>query len=161
MRPTRAFAAFVGLGWLLAGCSSDPVSSDAGPCLDCVTISTDAGPGALLDPATPKSVSVADDRLLLLVTFSGGCRVHEFAAVAPPEFTESGVVELPIWIRHDDPDDPCDAIVSEDLSFDLTAVRQLYLATYGVPGFLRLRVHTSPSDEMSVVWDLRAFPAGS
>ena len=83
------------------------------------------------DPFSLDSAAVKDDVLTVVVSYSGGCRNHEFALTAPRSFQVSaGSVQLPITLIHDANGDPCEAYPSEQLRFDLRPISQLYQETF-------------------------------
>ena len=155
MRPQLALTGFSILVWGVSGCGSDPVSSGRDPCPACVTISSDAGPGSLRDPVAISGATIWQDALSLNVTYSGGCREHDFGTIAAPEFELLPGVASRVYLRHDARGDPCERLVSATLEFDLTPLRQLYLATYGVPGGLTLLVVAPEGAAVPVAYDLR------
>jgi len=72
------------------------------------------------------------DTLELNVSYSGGCYDHSFNLfMSPPVFMESNPVQANLYLRHRGFDDPCDAIVSTDLKFDIKSVVGFYYAMYG------------------------------
>jgi hypothetical protein len=79
--------------------------------------------------------TLAGNTLTLHVGFSGCSFDHEFTLFAGLPFKwESG--EAHTWLRliHDDHGELCDAWFERTLSFDLQAVRDAYLRSYGEPG---------------------------
>lgn len=77
-------------------------------------------------------VEMAGDRVNMSVRYSGGCAVHDFRLVAWGGWMESYPVQVRAFLSHDDKDDPCDAIVERELSFDLRPLRRAYQDSYGV-----------------------------
>ncbi|HSG27949.1 MAG TPA: hypothetical protein VLA34_05665, partial [Candidatus Krumholzibacterium sp.] len=77
------------------------------------------------------SASVDGDILSVEVRYSGGCIDHLFAMSARPWFRESLPVRMELYLHHDDGDDPCDAVITEELSFNLVRIGELYDALYG------------------------------
>ncbi len=76
------------------------------------------------------------------VAYSGGCQTHHFSLHAPRCFLESYPIQSDIFLAHDDADDPCDALVEQELLFDLTPLKQEYLKTYrGSDGPIILRIY--------------------
>ena len=47
---------------------------------------------------------------------------------------ESSPVQINALVTHDDGDDPCDALVTEERAFDLTPLAEAYEAAYGPMG---------------------------
>jgi hypothetical protein len=78
------------------------------------------------------AAAVVGDALVVTVSYSGGCAVHDFQYCWTGEFLESFPVQVPTSISHDGHDDPCDAFPSEELTFDLLPLRAAYEAGYGV-----------------------------
>jgi hypothetical protein len=69
------------------------------------------------------SAFVDDDFLFLHVSFSGGCRQHEFNLwKLPPNALEPPPVEL--MLSHDANDDMCEALLTEWLVFSLKPLRE-------------------------------------
>jgi hypothetical protein len=86
------------------------------------------------------------DTLVVHVTHGGGCAAHEYAAIAWNGWLESHPVQVGTLIAHDGHDDPCDALISARLRFDLTPLKQAYWASYGTgSAVLILRLATSGS----------------
>jgi len=138
----------------VAACDSPSSPDDQNSSLE-VKITSDAGPASLLDVTGILEARVIDDRLILDVSFGGGCAEHDFVALAPPDFSDGVPVELPVFLRHDAHGDPCEALLQRQLEFDLSSVRQLWLATFGVPGELGLRIVAATGHEVLVAYDLR------
>jgi len=95
-------------------------------------IVVDVEPESLqLDAFTLGEVRIDGKRLLVDVSYSGGCAGHDFQLFMSAEFLESNPVQVNLWLQHEDNDDACDGIVSESLQFDLTPVLDRYRETYG------------------------------
>ena len=83
------------------------------------------------DPFALNSASVTGNVLTISVSYSGGCRSHEFVLTVAESFQESSPVQLPMVLTHEDNDDPCEAYPTEQRRFDLTPVKERYQAAYG------------------------------
>lgn len=84
------------------------------------------------DPYDIEGASIAEDRLLVTVSAGGGCEDHDWTLCWPDgSFAESEPVQARMEIQHDDHDDPCDAIITEDLDFDLVPLKEAWMAAYG------------------------------
>ena len=83
------------------------------------------------DPFALNSASVTGNVLTISVSYSGGCRSHEFVLTAAESFQESSPVQLPMVLTHEDNDDPCEAYPTEQRRFDLTPIEERYQAAYG------------------------------
>lgn len=73
--------------------------------------------------------------LELTVVSGGGCQNHEYSlTMTPAAFMESYPVQANVCLRHDAHDDPCDAIVTDSVVFDLGPIIGLYKQMYGPSG---------------------------
>jgi hypothetical protein len=98
-------------------------------------------------------VALDKDSLILSVRHSGGCKVHEYRLIASNYWLESNPVQLDAVLAHRDPDDPCDAIVSECLAFGLSALRASYFESYGPNGDAIINVHDGTGDPHSIRYE--------
>jgi len=74
---------------------------------------------------------IDSDILHLSLSYSGGCWVHDFALyMSPAAFLESYPAQANLYLRHEGHDDPCDAIIGWDLTFDLRPIAHLYELGY-------------------------------
>ena len=64
------------------------------------------------------------------VQYGGGCARHEFRVVASHVFMESHPVQSAIAIRHNANGDMCRALLTRDLRFDLSALRDAWRRSY-------------------------------
>lgn len=126
-----------------------------------VAISVDdvppAGPGsgAVVVSEEPESwgrdsfvlnaAAIAADTLTLNLSYSGGCRQHEFTLVASEVFLESFPVQLRVSVAHDANGDSCEAWLTRDYEFDLSLLRDRYRQAYGDgPGRIVLLLDGAP-----------------
>lgn len=91
---------------------------------------TDADENWGNDEYALNDVTITGDTLKLNVSYSGGCRTHEFTLVTSGSFLESSPVQLVISIAHNANDDPCEAYPTEDYHFDLSPIKTLYQEAY-------------------------------
>ena len=95
------------------------------------------------DAYTMTDVQIVKDELQLTASASGGCKTHDFTFCWPsPWFEGAGELEATeLELHHEDYDDPCDAIISEDVRFDLAPLREAWQATYQLSsGSMLLRI---------------------
>lgn len=135
-----ALAAAAALG---AACSRTPVDGEPDPVS---TATTGEAPTVelaenfeatmwKLDPYTIDSAMVVGDTLRLVVRHGGGCRTHRFSLAASRAFRESSPVQVSAVLTHDADGDNCRALLTRDLRYDLTPLREAYRAAYGAgPG---------------------------
>lgn len=95
-----------------------------------VVAGADAGLGD--DDYVLNSATITGDTLALSVSYSGGCRAHEFTLVIAASFVESRPVRLPALLRHHANGDTCEAFPTESYTFDLALVRARYREVYGL-----------------------------
>lgn len=139
VRQTPHVFAILGIAFLL-GCGKDNATpfypaSDAPP----IEIRADAATYGSLGGLKIEGAELAGRTLKIDVSYSGGCRTHTFAAAAPPQFFSSDPPQLGVFLRHEGGDDPCLAIVSETLTFDVTPAVRLHQEAFGYgPFYLRL-----------------------
>ena len=69
--------------------------------------------------------------LTIEVSYSGGCRRHDFTLVISTSFRESDPVQLPAVLAHDATGDTREAYPTESRVFDLALVRSRYRQFYG------------------------------
>lgn len=86
------------------------------------------------DPWSYVAHRVVGDTLSLDITYSGGCREHRFALLVDPAFMESQPVQVVARLAHDAGGDMCRALLMRTLRFDLSSLRQRYVAAYGGSG---------------------------
>ena len=78
-----------------------------------------------VDPFTIADARIDGDVLHLDVTASGGCAEHRFMGCHRPVVPEEPI-QFNISIGHDSNDDVCEGIVMQEISFDLTILRDIY-----------------------------------
>ncbi|HEX7123210.1 MAG TPA: hypothetical protein VF178_12615 [Gemmatimonadaceae bacterium] len=135
------------------GGSKDP----AGPAEAYLAAPGDAGTGRAIlvgnanapqwprDPVTITSATITGDTLILDVSFSGGCAEHQLQLLVDTVWMESYPVQIGALLAHDDRDDPCDAIVTGAVRFDLRPLAQAYRRAYqSASGKIALRLAGAP-----------------
>lgn len=127
---------------VLAGCA--PVSDEPPePYSDC-----SAEEGDDYEIATPDGevapVRIEGDTLYVWVGHGGGCEQHDYQICWPGlSIDESNPVQIGLDIWHDANGDMCDAYLTEELSFDLTPLKDTWHENYGAgPGVITLHVRT-------------------
>jgi hypothetical protein len=74
------------------------------------------------------------DTLHLRISHGGGCARHGYGLVAWNGWMESNPVQVGVVLLHESNDDPCDALLSPNLRFDLKPLRDAFVEAYGGPG---------------------------
>lgn len=100
------------------------------------------------------AAAVRGDTLAVTVSYSGGCRAHQFTLVAAEAFMESDPVQLSVAIAHDADGDPCEAYPTEDYHFILDPIKARYKASYGTgPGTIILGLDRAPVRPLVYAFD--------
>jgi len=127
------------------------VLTSCGGCIDisCFVLITDLPPEEIqLDPFTLEEIEITGDTITLDVTYSGGCNEHDFSLfMSPAVFSESYPVQANLYLRHNGYDDACDALISEEASFDLRLIAELYKIFYGQYDEITINVFDYFEDE--------------
>ena len=109
----------------------------------------DAGDKFGSDSFVLNDATVTDDTLLISVSYSGGCKNHQFTLVASDSFLESSPVQLSVDIVHNANGDICEAWPTENYHFDLTPIKMLYQDAYRQEaGTIVLRLKDAPDGEL-------------
>jgi hypothetical protein len=87
-------------------------------------------PGAPMDALFIQDAAVVGDSLVMMVSYGGGCETHDFGLCWDGAFAESNPVQAGLFVSHDGHDDPCDANPSQELTFDLTPMKDAWIAGY-------------------------------
>lgn len=134
---------------LLAACSSNTASlpdagadpTGSGGALQSETVLVDGITAVPPDPYALEHLAVRGDSLHATVRFGGGCRTHEFRLLILKTFRESEPVQGDAVISHRANGDPCRALLTRTLAFDLAPIREHYRQSYQREhGAIRLRL---------------------
>lgn len=94
------------------------------------------------------SLSLSGDILTTYLHYSGGCHLHTYDLYwTPNSFMESEPVQVNLYLSHNGYNDPCDAIIGESPSFDISRIRSSYISAYGSPEEILLNVYDYYDDE--------------
>ena len=109
----------------------------------------DAGDRFGTDEYELNSATITDDTLNVSVSYSGGCKEHEFTLVASEAFLESDPVQLSVSIAHNANGDTCEAYPTDNYRFDLTPIKKMYQKAYQQEaGTIILRLKDAPDGEL-------------
>ena len=109
----------------------------------------DAGDRFGTDEYALNSATITDDTLNISVSYSGGCKYHQFTLVASDTFLESHPVQLQASIAHNANGDTCEAYPTENYRFDLTSIKTMYQNAYRQEaGIIVLRLKDAPEGEL-------------
>jgi hypothetical protein len=82
--------------------------------------------------ADVSALSVSGDTLSVEVGYGGGCEDHQFTVCWPDQvFAESEPVQASLALWHEANGDSCEAYLTEVLDFDLTPMKEAWIAGYG------------------------------
>jgi len=105
---------------------------------------TDALPDSVpRDPYGLLRAGIEGDLLIVRAGYSGCQPRHPFHLFMLGGFRESWPVQARLVLTHDGLEERCDAYFESTLRFDLTPIRRAYLAGYGEPGTVILRLEDS------------------
>lgn len=99
-----------------------------------------------LDCADILAAEVRGNRLHVQVRFGGGCTAHEFSLVRTGGVVETRPVQIYLQLTHDAKANPCRALLTRDLTFDLSSFKTAY--------------HWAPNSRGMIVFHLRAPGSG-
>jgi hypothetical protein len=71
------------------------------------------------------------DSIILNVSFSGGCREHEFNLIAKNYFGDSEAPKAELLLSHNSNFDPCEAYLTEEHSINLLPLKHEFYKKYG------------------------------
>jgi hypothetical protein len=91
------------------------------------------GPEAPTDPIVVTDASISGDTLTVAVEHGGGCVAHGYGSCWDGSFAESDPVQAWLQLSHEDNGDPCEAIVMQELAFDLAPMRDAWIDGYQQP----------------------------
>jgi hypothetical protein len=116
----------------LRACDTPKVEACDGP--------SNSSPGVQVKP-----IYRADDALALAVEYGGGCFEHTFKLCYSEAFAESSPVQTRLWLIDQSAQvDSCLALITRELVFDLSPIRERYVSQYpGGPNTVRLNVDRS------------------
>ena len=105
-------------------------------------------------------VSVSGDNLRISVSYSGGCKEHEFKLYAGQSFMESEPVRSRLVLVHNAQNDMCQAWVTQTLNFDLGNLKRQYQKVYqgyGSGSLIKLQIYSTNSDSAYTPFPLYKF----
>lgn len=112
------------------------------------TVFADSGPGvddAPSDVYDLVEARIAAGTLDATVAYGGGCEAHDFTLLVSDAFLPMDPVRVRVDLVHDSNGDPCEAWLTEELSFDLTPIREAYGQARGV---IVLLLDNAPDGEL-------------
>jgi len=69
-------------------------------------------------------VSLEGDQLIFSVSYNGGCKNHTFLLISPTQFDSSLPPQTTLLLSHDSHQDPCEAYITEELTYDITPFQE-------------------------------------
>lgn len=99
------------------------------------------------DRASISDVKLRGPELTLEVTYSGGCKEHELSLYATRSFVETNPPGAEVYLAHDANGDACRALITDELTFDLLPLEQLFQKQYSSDGAFLVNLHEPTGDE--------------
>ena len=101
------------------------------------------------DPYKLIDASITGDELKVKVEYGGGCEKHDFTLIGPLTIPtdqvdiESNLIEpIVLYLQHDANNDACDALITEQRSFDLTPLKERWKEETGrKSGIIQLTIN--------------------
>lgn len=69
------------------------------------------------------SLAIKGDVLSIFVNYSGGCKDHSFDLYSNGMYAKSLPPKLTLFLKHTDNDDGCRSLISQELKFNISAVK--------------------------------------
>lgn len=134
---------FSAIVFLLSSCcdQKDPVSTLQEEVQEVILIGSRNVFFSSEEPASIQEASIQGDKLSLKVSYSGGGEKHDFTLFASEGFLESSPVQAELFLFHDAHGDSCEALITEELLFDLSPLKKLYKSMYQDDGPILLRIY--------------------
>lgn len=128
---------------LLWGCKNAPVSTTGNTQTDNKIILFHNSPGPYFhnEHALIDSVQISGDTLKLVVSYSGGCREHEFKLFGSRSILKTNPPQAEIYLSHNHNADPCEAWITQNLKFDLRPLKNYFIQTFGSEDPLLLKIY--------------------
>ena len=92
------------------------------------------------------AASITGDTLAVTVSYSGGCRDHQFTLVASASFLESDPVQLEVALAHNANGDPCRGWLTENHLFSLVPIKERFQSQYQDSGRIVLLLEDAPDE---------------
>lgn len=84
------------------------------------------------DPLQFNSAVVDGDKLSINVSYSGGCRTHQIQPYALTSIEKSNPARVLIMLSHHADNDMCEAYITEDYEFDLSALKNFAINRHNI-----------------------------
>lgn len=95
-----------------------------------IIIDKDLHNDAHRDPVTINDAKIIQNKLILNISYGGGCQNHEFLLIGTGDYAESYPVQTQILLSHNSNNDTCLAFFTRLITFDLTPLKQHYQNVY-------------------------------
>ncbi len=83
------------------------------------------------DSYSLNDIKIVGDSMIINLSYSGGCRDHEFYLIAKNYFGNSDSPKAELVLSHDNKMDPCEAYPTEDHTFVLLPLKYEYNKKFG------------------------------
>lgn len=88
------------------------------------------GPDVPNDGVFINAAAVVGNELNVSMEYGGGCEMHLTGLCWDGAFQESDPVQVQAFIAHESNDDPCEALLSEERTFDLASLAEAWIEGY-------------------------------
>ncbi len=128
---------------LFWGCQNASVSTTGNIQTDdqIILFNNSPGPDFYNDFALINSAWTLRDTLIIVVSYSGGCRTHDFRLFGSRSIIKTNPPQAEIYLSHNSNADMCEAWITKNIKFDLSPLRNYYKQTFSNDGPLLLRIY--------------------
>ena len=100
------------------------------------------------------STTITDSTFTVSVSYSGGCKNHQFTLILMDSWKMSDPAQLGVSIVHNANRDSCEAYPTEEYHFDLTPIKTMYQATHPQKaGRVLLKLESAPEDTSEFIYE--------
>ncbi len=93
------------------------------------------------------SAYILGDQLTLKLIYGGGCQEHQFILFVWSGISKSNPPQAEVFLSHNSNNDACEALIFENLIFNLTPLKNSYKKLFQNHGPLLLRIYEPNTSE--------------
>jgi hypothetical protein len=130
-------------------CSTNNILQNEYVGIDGIILSNKNNTGSFkLDRYRLNDIKIMGDSIVINVSYSGGCRDHEFNLIAKNYFGDTNLPKTELVLSHNSNMDPCEAYPTEEYIFVLSPLKYEFYRMFGKKtGSIRLIL-----DEREIVY---------
>lgn len=142
--------ALILLNSLFWGCKNAPVSNTANmnSYNQIILFHNSPGPDFHNNHAVIESTWISKDTLILVVSYSGGCREHQFKLFGSRSILKTNPSQAEFYLSHNSNNDMCEAWITITVKFDISPFKDYYKQNFGDGGPVLLRIYEPGTNRM-------------